>query len=172
MVTEQAQVMQNARRYQTLATELQDIDKTLNDDNQQLVSIVEQLQPLRAQYKQQKVQLTDVQLIVEQQKTIMSLSEHRANLKTDQACPLCGSQQHPAIGDYQALSANSGAENEQQSRLKQLTLALEQLEQQGKTLSSAQDRLKEKLNFVGENQAVKQQEQQYLAQQWLAQRDT
>ena len=170
MVTEQAQVMQNARRYQTLATELQDIDKTLNDDNQQLVSIVEQLQPLRAQYKQQKVQLTDVQLIVEQQKTIMSLSEHRANLKTDQACPLCGSQQHPAIGDYQALSANSGAENEQQSRLKQLTLALEQLEQQGKTLSSAQDRLKEKLNFVGENQAVKQQEQQYLAQQWLAQR--
>ena len=49
-------------------------------------------------------------------------------------------------------------------------MALEQLEQQGKTLSSAQDRLKEKLNFVGENQAVKQQEQQYLAQQWLAQR--
>ena len=170
MVTEQAQVMQNARRYQTLATELKDIDKTLNDDNQQLASIVEQLQPLRSQYKQQKVQLTDVQLIVEQQKTIMSLSEHRANLKTDQACPLCGSQQHPAIGDYQALSANNGDENEQQSRLKRLTLALEQLEQQGKTLSSAQDRLKEKLNFVGENQAVKQQEQQYLAQQWLTQR--
>ena len=170
MVTEQAQVMQNARRYQTLATELKDIDKTLNDDNQQLASIVEQLQPLRSQYKQQKVQLTDVQLIVEQQKTIMSLSEHRANLKTDQACPLCGSQQHPAIGDYQALSANNGDENEQQSRLKQLTLALDQLEQQGKTLSSAQDRLKEKLNFVGENQAVKQQEQQYLAQQWLTQR--
>lgn len=170
MISEQAQVMQSARRYQTLAAELQDIEKTLNDDHQQLASIAEQLLPLRAQYKQQKAQLTDVQLIVEQQKTIMSLSEHRANLKTDEACPLCGSQQHPAIADYQALSDNNAIENEHQSRLKQLTLALEQLEQQGKTLSSAQDRLKEKLNFVAENQALKQQEQQQLTEQWLTQR--
>jgi exonuclease SbcC len=109
-----------------------------------------------------------VQLIVEQQKTIMSLSEHRANLKADEACPLCGSQEHPAVADYQAL--NQHDDNEYQHRLKQLTSELEKLELQGKGLSAEQDRLKEKLILVTENQRVKQQEQQQLAQHWLQQR--
>ena len=169
-IDEQAQALLNAQRYQTLVIELQDIDKTLKADNQQLASLAAQLTPLRAQYKNQKAELNDVQLIVEQQKTIMSLSAHRANLKADEACPLCGSEQHPAIADYQALSDHHAIESEHQQRLKQLNIELEQLEQQGKTLSSEQDRLKEKLSLVSQNQTAKQQEQQYLAQQWLAQR--
>ena len=95
--------------------------------------------------------MTDVQLIVEQQKTIMSLSEHRANLAPDEACPLCGSEQHPAVADYQALSSAGAVETEHQRRLKQLTSELEQLELQGKGLSSEQERLTERLNFITEN---------------------
>jgi exonuclease SbcC len=168
-IAEQAQVLVNAQRYQTLATELHEIDKTLDADNQQLAQLAQQLIPLREQYKRQKIALTDVQLIVEQQKTIMSLSEHRANLKADEACPLCGSQEHPAVADYQAL--NQHVDNEHQQRLKQLTNELEKLEQQGKGLSAEQDRLKDKLILVAENQRVKQQEQQQLAQHWLQQRE-
>jgi exonuclease SbcC len=115
--------------------------------------------------------LINVQLIVEQQKTIMSLSAHRTNLHADEACPLCGSEQHPAIADYQALSDDNSVESEHQQRLKQLTIELEQLELQGKNLSSEQDRLKERFNLVTENKTIKQQEQQYLTQQWLAQRE-
>ncbi|MBA6291135.1 AAA family ATPase [Colwellia sp. MB3u-70] len=169
-INEQAQALLNAQRYQTLSAELHDIDKTLNTDTQQLSRLAEQLAPLREHYKRQKTALIDVQLIVEQQKTIMSLSAHRANLHADEACPLCGSEQHPAIADYQALSDDS-VESEHQQRLKQLTIDLEQLELQGKNLSSEQDRLKERFNLVTENKAIKQQEQQYLTQHWLAQRE-
>jgi exonuclease SbcC len=168
-IAEQAQVLVNAQRYQTLGTELHEIDKTLNTDNQHLALLAQQLIPLREQYKRQKIALTDVQLIVEQQKTIMSLSEHRANLKANEACPLCGSQEHPAVADYQAL--HQDVENEHQLRLKQLTRELETLELQGKSLSTEQDRLKEKLILVAENQRVKQQEQQQLAQHWRQQRE-
>jgi len=169
-INEQAQALLCAQRYQTLSAELHDIEKILNADQQQLANLTGQLSPLREQYKRQKVMLTDVQFIVEQQKTIMSLSAHRANLKADEACPLCGSEQHPAIADYQALSNNNSIGSEHQQRLKQLNMELEHLELQGKTLSSEQARLKEKLHLVTENQTVKQQEQQNLAQQWLAQR--
>jgi exonuclease SbcC len=170
-INEQAQALLNAQRYQTLSAELHEIDKTLNTDNQKLSRLAEQLTPLREDYKQQKTALIDVQLIVEQQKTIMSLSAHRANLHADEACPLCGSEQHPAIADYQALSDDNSVESEHQQRLKQLTIELEQLELQGKKLSSEQERLKERFNLVTENKAIKQQEQQYLTQQWLAQRE-
>jgi exonuclease SbcC len=168
-VAEQAQVLINAQRYQALSTELHEIDKTLHADNQQLTQLAQQLIPLREQYKRQKVALTDVQLIVEQQKTIMSLSQHRTNLKADEACPLCGSKEHPAIADYQTL--NHEADNEHQLRLKQLISELEKLELQGKGLSTEQDRLKEKLILITENQGVKQQEQQQLTDKWLQQRE-
>jgi exonuclease SbcC len=169
-INEQAQALLNAQRYQILSAELQDIDRTLNIDTQQLSRLAEQLAPLREHYKRQKMALIDVQLIVEQQRTIMSLSAHRANLHADEACPLCGSEQHPAIADYQALSDDSEG-SEHQQRLKQLTNELEQLELQGKNLSSEQERLKERFNLVTENKAIKQQEQQHLTQQWLAQRE-
>ncbi len=168
-VAEQTQVLINAQRYQALSTELNEIDKTLHADNQRLTQLAQQLIPLREQYKRQKIALTDVQLIVEQQKTIMSLSQHRANLKADEACPLCGSQEHPAIADYQTL--NHEADNEHQLRLKQLSKELEELELQGKGLSAEQDRLKEKLILITENQGVKQQEQQQLTENWLQQRE-
>lgn len=170
-INEQSQALHNAERYQTLSAELQEIDKAIALDNQHLANLAEQLTPLRKHYKGQKSEFIDVQLIVEQQKTIMSLSAHRDNLKVDEACPLCGSDQHPAIADYQALSDNNSTESEHQQRLKQLTVELEQLETEGKALSSEQDRLKEKLNFITENKAIKQQEQQSLSQQWLALRE-
>ncbi|ASP47104.1 AAA family ATPase [Cognaticolwellia beringensis] len=170
-INEQAQALYNAERYQKLSAELHEIDKTLAEDNQHLANLSEQLTPLRERYKNQKSAFIDVQLIVEQQKTIMSLSAHRDNLKADEACPLCGSEQHPAIADYQALGDNNSTESEHQQRLKALSVELEQLELQGKALSSEQDRLKEKLNFIIENKAIKQQEQQSLTQQWLALRE-
>ncbi|MFT5813676.1 MAG: exonuclease SbcC [Psychroserpens sp.] len=170
-INEQAQALHNVERYQVLTTELQNIDKTLAADNQQLANLVAQLAPLRERYKSQKSEFIDLQLIVEQQKTIMSLSAHRANLKVDEACPLCGSEQHPAIADYQSLGDNNSIESEHQQRLKKLSVELEQLELQGKALSSEQDKLEEKLNLTSENKAIKQQEQQQLSQQWSALRE-
>ncbi|MGB1262415.1 MAG: AAA family ATPase [Cognaticolwellia sp.] len=169
-MAEQAQVLVNAQRYQSLATELSAIAQTLNSDNKTLAELAAQLTPLRATYKEKKAQWSDVQLIVEQEKTILSLSAHRANLQADEACPLCGSQQHPAIEEYQALSESGAAKSKQQQRLAKLNNELEQLEQEGKNLSAEQDRLTEKVNLVRENQGLKQQEQQTLTQKWRQQR--
>lgn len=170
-VVEQTQLLNNAQRYQQLADELASIEKIMNDDAQQLNTLAEQLTVFREQYKHRKTQQRDVQLIVEQQKTIMSLSEHRAHLKADEACPLCGSTEHPAVADYQALSDQHSSVSEQQQRLTQLNAELEQLERNGKTLSSEHDKLQEKLTLLSQSQQEKKQEQTQLAQQWLTQRE-
>ena len=83
----------------------------------------------------------------------------------------CGSDHHPAVADYQALSENNSVGNEHQQRLKQLTAELEQLELQGKSLSAEQERLKDKLNIINENKSTKLQEQQQLTTQWLTLRE-
>lgn len=162
----QAHVLQNAKRYQTLMFELTDIDNVLQSENLQLAKVIEQLTTLRSRYKSEKSQMLDLQLIVDQQKTIMSLSEHRENLQAEQPCPLCGSEHHPAISDYQALSESESYETDHQTRLKQVVLGLEQLEKDGKILSSEQDSLTTKLAMLAQSRSAKYQEQQQLNQQW------
>lgn len=58
---------------------------------------------LRAQYKSIKEQLEDKAQLLKQEQRIANLEQLRAQLQADQACPLCGSLEHPAIAAYQAL---------------------------------------------------------------------
>lgn len=58
---------------------------------------------LRAQYKNLKEQAADKAQLLKQEQRITSLEQYRAQLQADEACPLCGSLDHPAIAEYQAL---------------------------------------------------------------------
>ena len=58
---------------------------------------------LRAQYKNIKEQVDDKTQLLKQEQRIASLEQMRRQLQADQACPLCGSLEHPAIAAYQAL---------------------------------------------------------------------
>ncbi|MGO3227588.1 MAG: SbcC/MukB-like Walker B domain-containing protein [Oceanisphaera sp.] len=72
-----------------------------------------QLTQSRADYKALQEHIRDKEQLLKQEQRIRALEEHRARLQDNEACPLCGSEHHPAIDAYQALddaTANSLAD--------------------------------------------------------------
>jgi len=77
------------------------------------------LKELRLRYRELQTQVADKQKLLEQEQRIQSLEAHRQRLQPGEACPLCGSPEHPAIAAYQALdiSASEIALREKQTAL-------------------------------------------------------
>jgi len=136
------QSAQLAQRFQALANEQQVLCTQKEKDTLQLNVTEQELTQLRQSYSAIQQQKKDVETLLSQQQTIMALSEHRAKLQADEACPLCGSTEHPAIENYQALDSN-----EHQQRLLILTDELGQLEAQGKHLNTVQVQLTAQLSM-------------------------
>jgi exonuclease SbcC len=84
------------------------------------------LTTLREQHKELNGQVADKLKLLEQERRIQSLEAHRQQLQAGEACPLCGSEAHPAINAYQQLDI-SATENS----LKEKQAALEALTQKG-----------------------------------------
>src|SRR5690554_6077967 len=74
---------------------------------------------LLEQYTHLKEQVDDKNRLLQQEQRIASLEQHRAQLQKDEACPLCGSLDHPAIAAYQALDTSK---TEQELAAKQAEL--------------------------------------------------
>ncbi|KGH11442.1 SbcC/MukB-like Walker B domain-containing protein [Comamonas thiooxydans] len=114
---------------------------------------------LRAQYKALKDKVADKQALLDQERLIQSLQEHRAALQPGDACPLCGSHEHPAITEYATLDVSATA-----AALQQAHSELESLQRLGEQLNTAL--------ATAQGQRHQQQEQhQVIAQQiekWLA----
>ncbi|MDT0605238.1 AAA family ATPase [Thalassotalea castellviae] len=146
----------HAQRYQTIKTELAKLQANIADIEQRMQVNHQATEELRAEYRQVKRQRDDVFVIVEQQKTILSLTAHREQLQPDEACPLCGSQEHPLIEQYQKVNHS---ENHHQQRLTELEANLEQLKQQGDKANSEQEK------FSYEKHSLTQTHQQYLTEQ-------
>lgn len=131
-----AQALQLANRNSTLVHEQAQLSNQRQVSAPRLKNIELQLADLRQQFTSVKQQKLDVETLIAQQQTIMALSEHRAKLQPEQPCPLCGSVEHPAITEYQAISLD-----EQQNRLYGINRELEGLEEQGKGLAQQQNQL-------------------------------
>ena len=105
------------------------------DVQQGQAAIKEQAQAvlaLREQHKALKEQVADKQKLLDQERRIQSLDAHRHALQPGEACPLCGSAEHPAIDAYQALNISATA-----AALEQKQNALEKLVVQGQTAAAA-----------------------------------
>lgn len=89
------------------------------------------VESLRHRYREIKSQVQDKQQLLKQEQVIKELSAYRERLQSGEACPLCGSESHPAITHYQALSTS---ETEQQ--LQVLTQQLEKVQQEGLQLAA------------------------------------
>ncbi|HZJ94178.1 MAG TPA: AAA family ATPase [Thiopseudomonas sp.] len=77
--------------------------------NELAVLITEQQQhreALRSQYKSLNEHIKDKEQLLAQEQRIASLESYRAQLQPDEACPLCGSLEHPAVSAYQALDVS------------------------------------------------------------------
>ncbi len=101
-------------------------------------------QALRAQYNALKEQVADKRQLLEQERRIQSLDQHRHALQPGQPCPLCGATAHPAIDAYQALDVSAT-----EAALQQKQTALEAITTQGQAaaeaLTTSQTRLAERL---------------------------
>lgn len=100
----------------------------------------EEIKQLRERYKHSHQHLKDVEKLIEQEKRIADLAAERAKLQPDEACPLCGSTEHPLIDQYQALNLS-----ETEQRREALKTEVEAIEQQGKELSNTLNKEEAKL---------------------------
>ncbi|OUR62314.1 hypothetical protein A9Q74_05615 [Colwellia sp. 39_35_sub15_T18] len=157
------QAQQLAKRYHNFSHEL----GQLVAQNQGLIPTLTttelQLTELRQQFINAKQQKLDVETLIAQQQTIMALSEHRAKLQPEQPCPLCGSVEHPAITDYQAINTD-----EQQKRLHNIHRELEHLEEQGKGLAKQEGQLKADIKANNERERKIAAEQAELSNNFAA----
>ncbi|MCP4595807.1 SbcC/MukB-like Walker B domain-containing protein [Neptuniibacter sp.] len=71
--------------------------------DQQVAESEQQLQVLRQEYHQKNQHLNDLSKLLEQEQKINSLEAERAKLIEGEACPLCGSTEHPYVEGYQLV---------------------------------------------------------------------
>ncbi len=153
-----AQALQLSKRYNKLLLEQEKIASQNKQSKGELEACQSKLADFRIQFSVLKQQKRDVETLIAQQQTIMALSDHRAKLQPEQACPLCGSLDHPAITQYQAINLD-----EHQQRLRILMNNLDELEVKGKEIANRQNQLESILTSnreVANNQDIDQQELQ------------
>ncbi|QLG87984.1 AAA family ATPase (plasmid) [Chitinibacter bivalviorum] len=104
--------------------------------NQQLTELQTALDTARNNYRQLKEQADDKRKLLQQEQRIQSLESHRASLKPGEACPLCGSPEHPSVQRYQQLDVSATA-----LALQEKDAALQQALEGGQALKSQIDQL-------------------------------
>ncbi|WP_426356968.1 AAA family ATPase [Pseudocolwellia sp. HL-MZ19] len=161
----QAQIMQSAQRFSVLQQTIEQVLQSKQGFKQSISNFDVQLVQLRIEYKNKNRQFKDVETILNQQKKIVELTEHRNNLQAGEACPLCGSFEHPAIEQYKSIE-----QNETQARFNQLKIAVEQVKDSGTQLNLEKAKIETNLSSAEKDLADKVTEQNALIDQWSKQR--
>ncbi len=126
------QLVANAKQRRELATHQTTLIAEAQQGDAAVTKQTATLLALREQYKAIHEQVADKQKLLDQERRIQSLDEVRLALQPDEACPLCGSVEHPAIEAYQALDVSVTA-----AALKLKQEALEELKLQGEAAATA-----------------------------------
>ncbi|BAN46842.1 AAA family ATPase [Metapseudomonas resinovorans] len=128
-------------------------------EEQQALS--EQRDGLRRRFAELKQQIADKEKLLEQEQRIQQLEAHRAALQPGEACPLCGSHEHPAIAAYQALNLSAT-----QQGLNEHKAAQDQVRQQGETLSNRLAALDAQVAQLNETLRGGEAEQSEYLERW------
>lgn len=118
---------------------------------------------LRLSYKDLQQQVQAQEKLLEQEQRIQALEAHRAQLQPGEACPLCGSETHPAISAYQALdvSATRALLNSKRNELEALT-------EQGRQLAGELEKLAARLEQQEQQLERGRQSQAEQGERWQA----
>ncbi len=100
----------------------------------------QKLVALRKQYDSAIQHQKDLEKLLQQEQQISRLSDYRNRLQAGNACPLCGSTEHPAIERYQKLDVS-----ETEQRLQAIKKEQEKLQGSLETLTSEVSRLQVKV---------------------------
>ncbi|MBI0548821.1 SbcC/MukB-like Walker B domain-containing protein [Pectobacterium parmentieri] len=143
----------------------------------------------QSDHEQRSQHLADLEMLYRQEERIVKLEAERQRLQAGEACPLCGSTEHPAIERYQALQPSETQKRltARQQDVKQLTMALANTTAQLASLGQQRELLQQEIaQLDSEHQTLLQQwqdvserlqvnytlEQQNETAAWLTQRET
>lgn len=126
------QLQEHATLRAPLEQQLKSNAQALNSNEARLQAQTAEREALRQQYKTLLATEADKQTMLQQERLIQSLQEHRSALQPGEACPLCGSHEHPAIEKYTTLNVSATA-----AALQQVQAQLKALQHQGEQVSTA-----------------------------------
>jgi exonuclease SbcC len=156
---QQLNALQN--QFQPLNKRRQQLQPLLAQRQQELETGEAELARRRQQYKEKLQQFNDVKTLCEQEKIIAKLTDERARLQPGAPCPLCGSAEHPAVAEYQALKPGVN-----EARRDALEKEVNQIRESGASLKGQLDALvKQQQAEQSELQSITEQEQA-LTSQW------
>lgn len=146
-------LIDNAHQQRTLARQIRELDTRQQQYRNDLTQLQQQRSHIAEQLHLLHTQLADREKLLQQEQRIAQLEDYRAQLQANQPCPLCGSPEHPAIAQYQAINPS-----QTEHALHTTRQALEALRQQDQTQATEHARL---LSL----QTQTSQQQQQLAEQ-------
>ncbi|UVE16826.1 AAA family ATPase [Pseudomonas sp. LS44] len=123
-----------------------------------------ELTALREQYRAVGQQVRDKEKLLEQEQRIQALEVYRAQLQEGEACPLCGSHEHPAIAAYHALDVS-----ETRQALAAKKAELDGLAEQGQRLGAEVAGLDAQIKQLGEQLDAGQHQLTALDADWQRQ---
>ncbi|MBV5293315.1 MAG: AAA family ATPase [Curvibacter lanceolatus] len=116
---------------------------------------------LLVRYKALKATVADKQQLLVQEQRIQSLESHRQHLQPGEACPLCGSPEHPAVAAYQALDVSAT-----QAALQAAQQALDEVRAEGEAAAAALASSQASLNAWAQEQQGTQAEAEQAQADW------
>ncbi|MDY1036829.1 exonuclease subunit SbcC [Lelliottia sp. CFBP8978] len=164
----QVQLRPMLQRLATLHARYQPLQKRLahTHDAQQKsqvtqASLEQTLAARRQQYKEKNQHYLDLNTLCVQEEQIKKLEAYRADLEAGKPCPLCGSTEHPAVEQYQALELSAN-----QRRRDALHKEVKQLEEEGLLLRGQLQALVEQRQREAAEAQTLVQEEQALTAEW------
>ncbi|WP_265583797.1 SbcC/MukB-like Walker B domain-containing protein [Chitinimonas koreensis] len=130
------QISAVAEQLRRISKQCKEQESDIAAANQQLLERQAALDTARNDYRQRKEQVEDKRKLLEQEQRIQSLEAHRATLQPGEACPLCGSPEHPGVHRYQQLDISATA-----LALQDKETALQQALEAGQAIKSEIDQL-------------------------------
>ena len=161
------QLKQLACARQQLAEQQAQLDGKLSELHGQHAAKEAEVLALRARYKDLQQQLRDQEKLLEQERRIQALETYRAQLQEGQACPLCGSHEHPAIAAYQALDVSATQQTllAKKAELETLTASGQRLASELATLTSQLEQHRQQLQGSRQERTEQDQRWQQLNEQ-------
>ncbi|WP_298397546.1 AAA family ATPase [uncultured Azonexus sp.] len=153
-----------ARQRRELAAQQGAQAQQLQQGEPQIAARESRLVALREQHKVLNAQVADKQKLLEQERLIRSLADHRRQLQPGQPCPLCGAHEHPAIADYAALDVSAT-----EAALQAAQKSLAELVDKGQQLRDEQTKAKTAYAALQEQQAKTARDLARLADDWQTQ---
>jgi exonuclease SbcC len=99
------EALANQRR--GLSGELESLNSRLKNVAVEIAEYEVKLPVLQGENDNLQGQAMDKHKLLEQEQVIRSLADHRDRLQPGEACPLCGSPDHPAIAAYRAIDVST-----------------------------------------------------------------